>query len=386
MNILSNILFLRAFIKIVIFTKDLLYFEFKKRNFYFLKTKKMSFKVYGDYLVTTNIGILRVKNEKIKLVSPIPSFGISLNDKFIFISTSIGNRTLILRKERAKFFNKRFHLWDEIYSSEISSAAARYHQISAYKNNLYIANTAQNTITKIDKDGNYLGNLSPFFCEDGHPINTDHNHINSVFAGKNYLLFTAFKANKKGVIGLIGKSRILLFSYKNIGIHDCVLTKEDFIFCDSFNFWEDNFHGSLLYGRKKIDDSYLKNNDANCIRGYASYGDEFLLGSSNYGDRENRYKEQGTLLVGKKRKIIFSTKIFASQINDIIRVDGKKIDEEEIQNMNYRDVKKILIRSFNKPFREHSIENCMIGKVAKKFDKTDIGNFKEYGLKWKNIL
>lgn len=381
MHILSYISFLRVFFKIFIFIKDLFSFEFKKRNFCLLKSKKMSFKVDGDYLVTTNIGILRVKDEKIKLVSPIPSFGISLNEKFIFISTYIGNRTIILRKERSKFFNKRFHFWNEIFSSDISSAAARYHQISSYKNNLYIANTAQNTITKIDQNGNYLGNLSPFFCEDGHPINTDHNHINSVFAGKNYLLFTAFKANKKGVIGLVGKSKIILFSYKNIGIHDCVLTKDNFIFCDSFNFWEDNFHGSLLYGRKKIDNSYLKNNDANCIRGYASFGDEFLLGSSNYGDRENRYKEQGTLLVGKKRKIISSTKIFASQINDIIRVDGKKIDEEEIQNMNYEDVKKILIRSFNIPFRKLSIEDCMIGKVAKKFDKTDIGNFKEYLLK-----
>ena len=103
-----------------------------------------------------------------------------------------------------------------------------------------------------------------------------------------------------------------------------------------------------------------------------------MIGSSNYGDRKNRYKEQGTLIFGKNKKFLFSTKIFASQINDIIRFDGFKNDFQKKEKLSFKDVEYILRQNFKDPIRTLKIKDCMIGQNAKKFDKSDYGNFKEY--------
>lgn len=360
-------------------SKRTLYFEFKKLNVLkSIKEINLDFEILGDYLITTDKGIFRACKNTITKISSLNTFGITIFDHHIYVTSSVGEKTFILKEKLENILQRNLHFWDEIYSVNISSEAGRFHQIGNYDKNIWIANTAQNLITKINNKGEWLGNLGPFFCSYGHPINIDHNHINSVFATKNYLIFTAFKANKNSVIGLIGSGKILLFKYKNMGVHDCMVDGKKFIFCDSFRFWDNVHHGNLMCGKLKIDEKFLIDNDSNCLRGVASFNGEFLVGSSNYGDRKRRYQNSGNVLFGKKNKFFKAIKIGASQINDILRVDGYKNDNQISENKKFSEVRLILKRIFGKPIETLNIEDCMIGQNAKKFDESDGGDFLEY--------
>ena len=360
------------------FFKNLIKYEFLKR-FNFQKKQNGDFNLLGEYLVSTDKGIFLIKKNTIEKKLNISTFGIALSKKNFFISTSVNNNTQILKCDLRNFLEDKYKKWTTIFSKNISSDAGRVHQIDYLNENIWIANTAQNTLTKISVNGEWKANIAPFFCEDGHPINIDHNHINAVNAFEDFLIFTAFKGFKKSIVGLVGKGKVYYFYYKNIGIHDCLIEENKFIFSDTFRFWDHKGHGSLIIDGKRFNENFLKKNHAHCIRGYSSSNEEFVCGSSNFGDREKRYNDKASIIVGNKNKFNKSIKINASQIYDIIRKDGFRNDDEKKKKYNFYEAKKIIEKALGKPKRVRKISECFIGKTAKKFDDSDLWQLPEYG-------
>ncbi len=359
------------------FLKNAIKFELLKRFNFKLRENK-SFSLFGEYFVSTDKGVFFIKNNTIEKKLNISTFGITLSKKNFFVSTSVNNNTLILKCDLKNFLEDKYKKWTTIFSKNISSDAGRIHQIDYYNDNLWIANTGQNTLTKISENGEWKANIAPFFCEDGHPINIDHNHINSINAFEDFLIFTAFKGFKKSIIGLVGKGKIYYFYYENIGIHDCVIENNKLIFSDTFRFWNHKGHGSLIINGNRFNDIFLKKNHAHCIRGYSSFKDEFICGSSNFGEREKRYNGKASLIVGNKNRFNDTIKIKASQIYDIIRKDGFRNDDEKEKKYNFFEAKKIIEKALGKPKKIRKISDCYIGVTAKKFDSSDFWELPEY--------
>lgn len=354
-------------------------FRVKKRIS--LKKKFFCNKIAGDYLITTDNGLFRLNKNNLEKISSLPCFGISINvpQDEIFISTWNSNSSQILKSKLSKILSKNLTSWQTLFKQTIINDASRIHQISYNNNHVWIANTSKNAITKIcSQTGKWIANICPFRCSYGHEIDTDHNHVNSVLAEKNYLIFTAFKANKKGVIGLIGKGKIIIFLYKNFGIHDCLIHDKKFMFSDSFSAWDNKDNGSVIFKKEKKFEKIFENQKAQFIRGISICENEFIVGSSNFGCKKKRFKKNGKLIHIIEDKKFHIISVDASQIYDITRIDGKKTNCNFSKNLHYDEVLKILQRSFGKAKEDILLNTSLVGINAKKFDKSDQGNVDEY--------
>jgi hypothetical protein len=335
----------------------------------------------GDYLVTTSHGLFRLRGNEVTMVTPLPAFGAALLNGKLFLSSWSEHDAFILRSQQSiresLEANSRIS-WEIIFSERIRNAAGRFHQLSGVDNTLWIANTARNALTKIDsRDGRWLGNICPFSCSFGHPIDTDHNHVNAVFSGRGYVVFGAFKAFKSGAFGLIGKGNIDIFTTENMGIHDSLFLNGDFVYSDTFNYWKGCGHGSLIIDGASVDDSYLAEHRDGVVRGIASTGSEIVVGSSFYADQRSARKDGvGSVLIARDRKFVDRVSLPAAQIYDVIRVDGLKCDPPK-SALDYEDALTGLKRALGDPVSTLRITDCFVGRSAKKFDQSDLADVPE---------
>ena len=248
--------------------------------------------------------------------------------------------------------------------------SGRFHQICTLGSNLWIANTFKNSLTIINKkNGNFIGNIAPFFCQDNHPIMSDHNHINGVSAYKDSIVFTAFRINKKSAIGLIGNGKIKIFSYPNMGIHDVIILKNQLLISDSYRMWEKSC-GGIKINSKFINESFFEDNNYNFVRGLSIFRDEMIVGNSFQGERKNRFKGKGSILVRKKEKFLGALNNLPPQIYTIRNIKS----QDEKREISYKDINKLLIDNCGNPHVVRNILDCQVGETAKKFDNSDLFN------------
>jgi hypothetical protein len=329
----------------------------------------------GDYLITTSQGLFRIHDNVVSMLSRIPAFGIAVLDGKLFLSSWAQHEALILRGTtdfRSCIDEETSIQLEIIFSESIQNAAGRFHQISGFGNTLWIANTARNALTKIDStDGKWLGNICPFTCSFGHPIDKDHNHLNAVHATPEYIMFCAFKAFKRGAFGLIGEGNIDIFTTPNMGVHDALFIDGAFAYTDTFNYWKGCGHGSLIINGASIDDPYFAKNRDGVVRGVAATGNEIVVGSSFYSDARNSRQEGiGHVLVARDGSFVDRIDLPASQIYDVIRVDGQKSDPAGSIH-KYEEARCSLIRALGNPVNTVKLEDSFVGRAAKKFNESD---------------
>lgn len=334
----------------------------------------------GQYLVSTDAGIFLTKGADVILLSNLPTYGIAIADGYLYAASLVHQRTMVVvSRDRVDFSQPAAIAWRELYSETVRTAAGRFHQIGIAGNALWIANTARNALTKIDrKTGAWQAGICPFVCGYGHPIDGDHNHVNSVFPQERYLIFTAFKIFKQGAIGLMGEGQILLFGVPNMGIHDCIIADDEFWYSDTLRKWDGVGHGSVYCDGNPIDDAYLATHGEGFIRGIAGDDRELLIGSSHFADiRPERGRGQGYLLRGRDGRFEERLSIPAAQIFDILRTDGRHFASPP-RIKSFRDARRKLKAVLGEPLQTLSISDCFVGPAAKKFDETDIGDVPEY--------
>ena len=308
----------------------------------------------------------------------IPTFGIAVADGNIYLATwYLGFSAIIVGKYDA-LLSGRNPGWREIYRVNVLTDAGRIHQISAVGDALWLANTSRNTYTKIDRNsGAWMGNIAPFRCSFGHPILIDHNHVNSVFAQPGYLLCAAFKINEASCLALCGDGEARLYSYPNLGVHDCILTGDDLLFCDSYRMWENGKGGAALRNGRVIDPGYFDANPAYFVRALAGHGDELLIGNSHAGETDHRYSGSGALLLAHNDKIVTSAELPFAQVYDLLREDGTHF-ETPPGPRSFSEAARVLDTALGAPVETAALANLLCGERAKKFDKSDRGHVEEY--------
>jgi hypothetical protein len=343
-----------------------------------LAAEECDLPIRGRYILSSERGLYHISANAIRLLTPIPAFGIARTGDDIYLATWHEAESLILKGSWPALLAGEDCGWRELYRVRTLDDGGRIHQIALCGDSLWLANTARNMLTKIDRQsGAWRANIAPFRCEHGHPILVDHNHLNSVFAQPGYLLFSAFRINRRSVLGLVGAGKVALFPYRNMGIHDCVIAGEDLFFSDSYRMWEDGKGGAASLNGEFIDVGHFDANPAHFVRGIAGDGSELLIGDSHAGTREERFRGQGALILAENGRVTRRIALPSAQVYDILREDGAHLDRPPGPE-SFAEAERLLARRLGPPETVLKLGDVLVGPRAKKFHESDIGDIAEY--------
>lgn len=337
------------------------------------------FPVQGRYLVSSERGVFEVSANRIRRACPLPAFGIARVGDDFYAATWTARDSVVMRgRIRDGADGVQIDGLREIFRAPMLSDAGRIHQIGVYGDALWLCNTAFNQLTKLDRrSGTFLANVAPFRCSYGHPISGDHNHINSVFPQGRWLLFSAFKINRRGAFGLIGGGECRIWAHRNIGIHDCVIAGRDFWFSDSYRFWDGVGKGCVYRGREQFDAAHFDATENGFVRGIAGHGSEELFGNSHSGSRETRFAGRGNLMLAREGRVTHRISFPGAQVYDVIRADGRHFEAPPSVS-GFADAARLLDEVFGPPVESMPLREVLVGRSAKKFDESDIGAIEEY--------
>jgi hypothetical protein len=338
-----------------------------------------SIDLLGEYLISTEKGVFCLTSNTLRQVSSIPAFGMAVApDGLLYLATWGKSFTSIVMAPLREVISGSMRSWREIWRIPVASAAGRIHQISVSGDSVWLANTAQNCITRLDRmSGKWLANIAPFKCSFGYPILTDHNHINGVHASPNYLVFTAFRINREAAVGVIGDGCVWIFAYRNMGIHDCAFRGDSFLFCDSYSMWDRYGHGLLIMDGVEVSRDVFLRQQAQFVRGVSGRRGEIVVGNSNSGSRDERFSGRGQIIILRETGAFESLQMPAAQVYDVLSCDGRRFDTEpsfasatELV-MHFRGI-------FGEPVEHTSLLDVLCAPNAKRFDQRDLGRVDEY--------
>lgn len=158
-----------------------------------------------SYYVTTNKGLFCLNKNRVEKLLDAELYGIALSGTSFYLSAYFGKISTVLRGNLHDLQSRRRRIpMHPVYTTEVSSTNSRIHQIFFARGTLYIADSGRNTIVEYDEEPGVLTHeTAPFVDAFDCPVHYDNNHINSVAAYHDYLIFTAYRAGPGSMIGVI---------------------------------------------------------------------------------------------------------------------------------------------------------------------------------------
>jgi len=260
------------------------------------------------YLLTSNSGVYHLSDGNLFRVFSHKVYGIALAEEHAFLSVHLGEFSAVIRCNRAALLGRSCILdLRVLYTLRVQDPSDRIHGLSWEKGGLWVANTSRNTLIKIDPDSGLILREIPVMTDRaGTPLFYNVNHINSVTALSSYVLFVASRAGCQSLLGVLEGDRVTVYGYGNIGVHDLYPTRDGFLFCDTFGQAgeEGRISGGCVYSQKGILNASWFRERSLTVRGLAGDPEgEWLTGCSLRGERSERFKGNGTLLVWEAEQI-----------------------------------------------------------------------------------
>ncbi len=256
----------------------------------------------NSYYVTTDKGMFFLEGGRVTKILEAHLYGIAFSETSYYLSAYFGKVSTVVRGNLEDLRKARAGVSiEEIYTTDVASTNSRIHQIFFSNGTLYIADSGRNTILEYDETSGELTNeTAPFFDLFGSPVHYDNNHINSVAAYHDYVVFCAYRAGSGSLIGVIKDGKVAGFHYKNAGVHDIFVSDQDFFFGDTFGKGLPDRGGALIHSGGLYSDVFSRS-PGWVVRGIAgSLDGELLVGHSHKGERRKRFKGNGALLVFEK--------------------------------------------------------------------------------------
>lgn len=281
-----------------------------------------------EYFVTSNDGLYWLRPGRLTKIFDAWTMGIGLAGDDIYLACAAKHRSMILRGSCTKKDGGwRVESANPLYDVPTSSSNQRIHQVHVDRDRLVVANTARNTVMLLDRHtGALLQEVAPFRDVFGKPILYDQNHINSVSAHGDTLLFVAYRGGDNALIGAMNAERLHLYKYENPGVHDILVDANRVIFSDTFGPNKEGQGGWPVVNGEVLDPDYFQKPPGYIVRGIASRNGEMLMGHSHKGERKVRFEGRGSLLVAREGRVVECVEMPFSQIYDIMHVSGEKFD------------------------------------------------------------
>lgn len=288
----------------------------------------------GEYLVTTDLGILHLIENRGRLLTSRPGYGIAINGNEVFFSFE--NLGLVKNEEMASFVIRAnleellngslfkynaLKSYEKLYVQPFPSPNGRVHQLAycSWKKTLLVASSQNNSIVEIDLTTGEGRLISPFLDKFGVPIRYDHNHINSVLPIEDAVYFVSYKTGGKSLVGYLHDGHGYGWHVGPVGFHDIFPTRDGFICCDTFGDLE---HGRVLTESGDLLKEFFLDNDY-APRGAAGNERETLIGHSHKGPRSKRFKGFGGLIRIWSNANPEYIKLPVAQVYQIMQVNGE---------------------------------------------------------------
>ena len=227
---------------------------------------------------------------------------------------------------RALFESGRSFSFKVIYRLRTASSNERIHGLYWGDKALWVANTARNTLLKIDPDeARVTDEVAVILDRFDRPVLYNNNHINSVSEYGGIVMFVAYRAGEQSMIGVYDGASVTGYGYPRAGVHDIFLTETGFMLCDTFGENQQESGGALITEQGPFDPSYFKQPPGFIVRGMAGTPDEFLIGHSHKGERSKRFDGHGAILVARDGKVVDRFDVQPAQVYQIITGGGECI-------------------------------------------------------------
>jgi hypothetical protein len=286
--------------------------------------------VASRYLITSERGVHLLAGDELARVAELPSFGIAIAGDDVYLADSTSSQTGVLRTSLATLLDEAADLATErLFSQRILTSNERIHQICLAGDALWVANTARNTLLRLDRRSGAVGaEIAPFLDRFGDPVLHDQNHLNSVCACGDALLFVAYRAGPRSLIGLVADGQVVGFGFPHVGVHDIHIAGGDVIFSDTFGAGEDaDAGGAPFVNGKPLDPGFFAAPPGCVVRGVAGGGGQLVIGHSHKGIRQKRFEGRAGLLVAEGGRIVARSELPFSQFYDVVQLSGRKFDE-----------------------------------------------------------
>lgn len=319
----------------------------------------LSVSLNGSYYITTDKGLFFIEDSKLFKILDGAFYGIAFSDEYYYLSAYFGKLSTVVRGRLDDLKACcSSNAMEPVYTTQVASTNSRIHQVFFANGTLYIADSGRNTIVEYDEhSGRLTQETAPFLDQFGYPIYYDNNHINSVAAYNDYLIFTAYRAGSGSMIGVVKDGKVVGFRYPNIGVHDVFVTDQNFFFCDSFGVGAPDQGGALICSHGPFSEVFSQS-PGWIVRGIA--GDpqgELLVGHSHKGDRRKRFRGNGALLLFQDCKFRQElTMPYWSQTYQIIQADGQFVNcSEKMRSMTYDSLLQKLTHFLNDSLYEENV-------------------------------
>ena len=306
----------------------------------------------GDYLISSDKGVFRARGQTVENVFPFYTFGISIAKDQFYAAVSIGDWSYVVGAHANVGADGAFALssFRLLRTIETRYHNERIHQIHARADKLAVTSTRSNSILVLDAhSGDLLLDIYPLCDATGFPISTDHNHVNSVYVAGDVIFFVAHNAGNIGsFVGFIHGDRVVASGFLHRGVHDIAPTKRGLLYSDTFGASTKDYRGggNLRIGRSTL--LPTGHEKGLMVRGFAGTDNEMLVGHSHLGRRADRFKASGALLVLVGGEVKSMSTMPFSQVYDIIRIDGRKFDDE-ICSLDAASARALLARDVGEP-------------------------------------
>lgn len=196
------------------------------------------------------------------------------------------------------------------------------HQIMAYENNLYVANTGKNCLSIYDYDLNLIRDVYPSGKK--WDITTDgikHDHFNSIYIAGSDLYFLAHNHGKKSSVWKLDKESLntrAILETNAYYAHNIWHEENDLMICNSRE-------GSVY--NVDLGKEVWKSPEARVLtRGVALSDDYVFIGRSEYGTRKSRKVSNGGVYVldRKTYKMLDLIKLKGSGVVYELRILGQR--------------------------------------------------------------
>ncbi len=280
----------------------------------------------GSYFVSSEKGVFLIGAGACLRLAAQDAYGMAYRDNALFVAFSCDTMSSIVRLPLDREPVEGGILQpEEIFRTAINKSG-RIHQIGFFGKFLAVAMTADNRITLLDPaTGESRHVVEPFRDAFDRPIGTDHNHINSVSQAGDCLLFVAYRAGNRSLLGIVHGDEIIGYGYENTGVHDVYLTGKDLYFCDTFGTpvaKGGDGCGFLLCNNSRVDAEFFGRAPGYATRGLAGNNGELVVGHSHKGARRVRFEGKGALIRFVKDKVVDTIELPFAQVYDVMSRDG----------------------------------------------------------------
>lgn len=282
--------------------------------------------ISDSFVVSTANGLFLVEGDKIFELLEGNFYGITIWRDKILVYISYGYKGKIIAFQKGSENEKGR------CNCILSDLPHGCHQIDCFRNNLYITDTYNNRIINLELQSHMTSEYFPLGVLSNGRNSSNYAHINSIYFYNNKVLIYCHNESTK-----TNRKSTILESDKQFNIKDIIQT-------DSENGHNVVHYNGCLYHCDSMGKSLKRDNDIvfeadSFTRGLSITPEWFVVGGSEFADKQNRSNTKGYLYFLKSDFNLYLSCEIPGPVHEIRQINGMDYSlSDSILNQQHRSI------------------------------------------------